>query len=123
MNKLDYFETAYDRSIHDMEQLKLDLKKKLHKLKDKAEKSDVFITYTDNRGDTWEARTWYDLQDSYAANLISMKKFEKLAESLEKKQMYSQQPVMIGQIEQEIRLVNNIVKEITEAKEKKWPLV
>lgn len=124
MNKIDYFETSYDRSIYDLEQLRLELTKELHKLKNTAEKhKDIYITYKDKNGDVWEARSWQDIQDSYACDSISMKKFERLAEQLEKKQTYYQQPIMIYQIEQEIKMLENIISDIAESKEKRWPLV
>lgn len=120
---IEHFETSYDRSIYDIDQLRINLSKKLASIKSKANESqDIFVEYTDKYGTKWQARSWQELQDSYACDLISSKKFDKLAETLEKKQEYLKKPTVIYQLEQEIKLLESIIRSIKESKERRWPL-
>lgn len=125
MNKkieIEYFESAHDRSIYDLGQLKLELLKKLERLKINANKhQDIYITFK-VKGYEYEARSFEDIQDLYGTGEISTKKLDKLAEDLENKKKYLKHTVQISQLEEEIRMLSCVIREIKEAKENKWPL-
>lgn len=121
--KKDHFPNVYDRAIYDLSQLKNELSNKLERLiKNKDKHNEILIVFKDRQGNKCEARCYRDIQDVYACEGITIRKFDRLASELEDKQKYLQHSIQIPQIEDEIKMINGIIKDVHEAKEKRWPL-